>query len=73
MRVTANELRNVISRLPAVSKAGPSLINIAIQSHTPSIRGSGKSYNRSDLRVVTFRKMQPANKRVAPEWELELV
>ena len=63
MRVTANELQNVLERLPLAHKRGPDLINLAVQ---------GTNQLRAELRVVTFRKRNFPHPRL-PEWELKLV
>ncbi len=71
MRVTVQELQNVISRLPPARSYRHNLINIAIQGEGFAVlKRSATSH--SDLRVVTFRKMQPLIQYSLPEWELIL-
>ena len=73
MRVTANELQNVLARLPPAHKRGPDLINLAIQGPVSTRPHPLKVPPRSDLRVVTFRKRTPPHSMAQSEWELELV
>ncbi len=73
MRVTTNELRNVLKRLPPAHKHGPNFINLAIQEPVSIRLYPLKVPPRSDLRVVTFRKSTPPHGNAHLEWELELV
>lgn len=71
MRVTAQELANALSRLPAAHRKGNSVINIAIQGNS-AINQRKEGFQRADLRVITFRKHVPALAHSPAVWELEL-
>ena len=72
MRITAQELENVLSRLPPAHKHGPDIINLAIQGATSTRPHHLKVPLRAELRVVTFRKMSAHHDRARPQWELEI-
>ena len=65
MRITVQELKNVIARLPLAHSYEYPLINIAIQ-------GRPVRPGHSDLRVVTFRITKRHGEYSPPEWELVL-
>ncbi len=73
MRITVQELQNVIARLPPARSYKYNIINIAIQGETLAIPRPRATPRHSDLRVVTFRIMKPtSNRHALPEWELVL-
>ena len=72
MRVTAEELNTLLARLPPAQKHRSELITLAIQG-TASTRPHHLTVPlKAELRVVTFHKARPSDKREAPVWELEL-
>ena len=72
MRVTANELRDVLSRLPAAHKHGPGIINLAICGEILAMSRPGTVPRHSDLRVVTFIKRNGYGHNSGSHWELVL-
>ena len=73
MRVTVQELENVIAQLPPARSYRHAVINIAIHGETLATPRPRATPRHSDLRVVTFRIMKPtSNRHALPEWELVL-
>lgn len=73
MRISAQDLANVLKRLPEPNVYQRPLVNIAVQGHTRTYTVPDYGRRHEDLRVVTFRKRTIAPGFSRPYWELELI